>query len=121
MKIINETLEIAELKQMAQDLFGDMVKAVVDIERKIVEYRMPSLLKERFSKYKDFNFCEIGPGDGYKTFEVDRAAINSGYFDEINNFFMKLCFAMIQIFDKRNNPAFKNKLFILFFSFTFIC
>lgn len=33
MKIITKTLSMAELKEMAAATFGDMVKAVVDIER----------------------------------------------------------------------------------------
>ena len=33
MKIITKTLPLDELKEMAAATFGDMVKAVVDIER----------------------------------------------------------------------------------------
>lgn len=33
MKIVNSSISLAELKQMAQSKFGDLVKAVVDIER----------------------------------------------------------------------------------------
>lgn len=36
MKIINTTLEIEELKQMSVATFGNMVKAVVDVEREII-------------------------------------------------------------------------------------
>ena len=36
MKIIQEKIPINDLKQMAQNRFGDLVKAVVDIERKIM-------------------------------------------------------------------------------------
>ncbi|MFC2061006.1 DUF5674 family protein [Elusimicrobiota bacterium] len=36
MKIIKETMTLDELKQMAADMFGDMVKAVVDIERELI-------------------------------------------------------------------------------------
>jgi hypothetical protein len=36
MRIVTETLALAELKQMASALFGDMVKAVVDVDREIV-------------------------------------------------------------------------------------
>lgn len=32
-RIITEPLSLAELKQMAQEKFGDMVKGVVDVER----------------------------------------------------------------------------------------
>ena len=36
MKIITKTLTSAELKQMAAALFGNMVKAVVDVEKEII-------------------------------------------------------------------------------------
>ena len=36
MKIIKTTLEIEELKQMSVATFGNMVKAVVDVEREII-------------------------------------------------------------------------------------
>ena len=36
MKIVNSSISLAELKQMAQSKFGDLVKAVVDIERGIM-------------------------------------------------------------------------------------
>jgi hypothetical protein len=36
MKIITKTLSINDLKKMAADMFGDIVKAVVDIERELI-------------------------------------------------------------------------------------
>ena len=36
MKIIREILKLEELNEMAAGLFGDMVKAVVDIDRELV-------------------------------------------------------------------------------------
>ena len=36
MKIVAKTLSLDELKQMAAATFGDMVKAVVDIDRELV-------------------------------------------------------------------------------------
>lgn len=36
MKIITETLTLEELKQMASATFGDMVKAVVDVDQELV-------------------------------------------------------------------------------------
>ena len=36
MKIITETLSINDLKKMAADMFGDIVKAVIDIERELI-------------------------------------------------------------------------------------
>jgi hypothetical protein len=36
MRIITETLSITDLKKMAADMFGDIVKAVVDIDRELI-------------------------------------------------------------------------------------
>ena len=36
MKVIREILALDELNQMATSLFGDMVKAVVDVERRVL-------------------------------------------------------------------------------------
>ncbi len=36
MKIIKNKISIGELKEMSQNMFGDLVKAVVDVERKIM-------------------------------------------------------------------------------------
>jgi hypothetical protein len=36
MKIVENTITVEELKQMAEKMFGSLVKAVVDIEKKIM-------------------------------------------------------------------------------------
>jgi hypothetical protein len=36
MQIIQDTITLIELKKIAQNLFGDMVKAVVDVEKEII-------------------------------------------------------------------------------------
>ena len=36
MKIITKTLELNELKQMATAMFGNLVKAVVDVDRELI-------------------------------------------------------------------------------------
>ncbi|MDO8547781.1 MAG: DUF5674 family protein [Nitrospirales bacterium] len=36
MRIITETLSINDLKKMAADMFGDIVKAVTDIDRELI-------------------------------------------------------------------------------------
>ena len=36
MRIITETLSINDLKKMAADMFGDIVKAVIDIDRELI-------------------------------------------------------------------------------------
>jgi hypothetical protein len=59
MKIITETLKLAELRQMASAMFGDMVKAVVDVDRGILAVDaelhsdLEALLLENGSKQKD--------------------------------------------------------------------
>ena len=67
MKIINEKLSIVELKQLAQSRFGDLVKAVVDIEQGImaVDAELHSdeeaLLIENGSKPQDLWGINIYP------------------------------------------------------------
>ncbi len=36
MKIIKDKISIQELKEMAKNMFGDLVKAVVDVEKRII-------------------------------------------------------------------------------------
>ena len=36
MKIVATTITIGELRQMAADMFGNLVKAVVDIDRELI-------------------------------------------------------------------------------------
>jgi hypothetical protein len=36
MKIITQTLTLSELKQMTADMFGNFIKAVVDVEKQII-------------------------------------------------------------------------------------
>ena len=59
MKIVTETLTFAELKLMASALFGDMVKAVVDVEKERVALDaelhadLEALLLQAGSRQKD--------------------------------------------------------------------
>ncbi|MFA5311588.1 MAG: DUF5674 family protein [Candidatus Omnitrophota bacterium] len=59
MKIINEALKLNELKQMAEATFGDLVKAVVDVEREVIAVDaelhsdLEALLLENGSKQKN--------------------------------------------------------------------
>ncbi len=59
MKIVTDSISLEELKQMAAGLFGDMVKAVVDIERSVIAVDaelhsdLEALLLENGSKQKD--------------------------------------------------------------------
>lgn len=82
MKIIAETLTLAELKQMAESGFGDMVKAVVDIERELLAIDanlhadLEALLLENGSKQKDLWGINLYPELGAKDFLEYDSMIN---------------------------------------------
>lgn len=78
MKIISETLNIKELKQMAADGFGNLVKAVVDVDKGLLAVDaelhsdLESLLLEKGSKQKNIWGINIYPemqGDDYIEFD----------------------------------------------------
>ena len=78
MKIIKETLTLNELKQMAAATFGDLVKAVVDVEKELVAVDaelhsdLEALLLDDGSKQKDLwgiNFYPELQGDDFIEFD----------------------------------------------------
>ena len=78
MKIITESLTRKELGQMAADLFGNLVKAVVDIDREIIAVDaelhsdLEALLLEDGSKQKNLwgiNFYPDMQGDDFVEFD----------------------------------------------------
>ena len=78
MKIITDTVTLAELQQMAAAMFGDMVKAVVDIDREVLSVDaelhsdLEALLLENGSKQKDLwgvNFYPELQGDGFLEYD----------------------------------------------------
>jgi len=78
MEIITKTLSLDELKRMAAAMFGDMVKAVVDIDRGIIAIDaelhsdLEALLIEDGSKQKDLWGINLYPeinGDGFIEFD----------------------------------------------------
>ena len=78
MKIITESLTHTELKQMAANLFGNLVKAVVDVDREIIAVDaelhsdLEALLLENGSKQKNLwgiNFYPEMPGDDFIEFD----------------------------------------------------
>ena len=78
MKIVTDTITIDEIKMMAENLFGDMVKAVVDVEREIlaVDAELHSdlevLLLDNGSKQKNLWGINISPeqdGDDFVEFD----------------------------------------------------
>ena len=78
MKIIIVTLKLDELKQMAEATFGNLVKAVVDIEREVVAVDaelhsdLEALLLENGSKQKNLWGINLYPeiqGDDFVEFD----------------------------------------------------
>jgi len=78
MKIITETLLSGELKQMATATFGNLVKAVVDVDRKIIAVDaelhsdLEALLLEDGSKQKSLWGINLYPeiqGDDFVEFD----------------------------------------------------
>jgi hypothetical protein len=67
MKIVTGTIAIDEIKEMAANLFGDMVKAVVDVERGIIAVDaelhsdLEALLLDNGSKQKSLWGINIYP------------------------------------------------------------
>lgn len=78
MKIVTKTLSLEELKQMAAATFGDLVKAVVDIDRELIAVDgelhsdLEALLLEDGSKQKSLwgiNFYPEMQGDEFIEFD----------------------------------------------------
>ncbi len=78
MKIIIDFITLNELNQMAQAMFGDMVKAVVDIDREIIALDaelhsdLEALLIKDGSKQKNLwgiNFYPVVEGDDFVEFD----------------------------------------------------
>ena len=78
MKIVTETLSLGELKQMATDTFGDLVKAVIDVDRELIAVDaelhsdLEALLLENGSKQKSLwgiNFYPEIQGDEFIQFD----------------------------------------------------
>lgn len=78
MKIITDTLTLDELKEMAAALFGDLVKAVVDVDREFIAVDaelhsdLESLLLENGSRQKNLWGINLYPDmQGDKFIEFD--------------------------------------------------
>ena len=78
MKIITDHLTLAELEKMASKFFGNMVKAVVDIEREIIAVDaelhadLEALLLEQGSEQRNLwgiNFYPEIAGEGFIEFD----------------------------------------------------
>ena len=78
MKIVTGILMLPELSQMAADTFGDMVKAVVDVDRELIAVDaelhsdLEALLLENGSKQKNLWGINLYPemqGDGFVEFD----------------------------------------------------
>ena len=78
MKILDKTVSIDELKKIALETFGDIVKAVVDIDRELIAIDaelhsdLEAVLLENGSKQKDLwgiNFYPALEGDDFLEFD----------------------------------------------------
>jgi len=78
MKIVKEKISLDELKKMAQDTFGDFVKAVVDVRKQIMAVDaelhadLEALLLEKGSKQQNLWGINIYPelkGDDFVEFD----------------------------------------------------
>ncbi len=78
MKIISQTLSRGELKDMAGNFFGDMIKAVVDVDKELIAVDaelhsdLEAVLLENGSKQKDLwgiNFYPEKIGDNFLEFD----------------------------------------------------
>ncbi len=82
MKIVTDTIAIDEIKVMAARLFGNMVKAVVDIERGIIAVDaelhsdLEALLLDNGSKQKNLWGINIYPEQGGDDFVEFDSMIN---------------------------------------------
>ena len=77
-KIISDKISLAELKQMAEDRFGDLVKAVVDVSKKHLAFDaelhsdLEAMLLEAGSDQKNLWGINIYPGlEGDEFVEFD--------------------------------------------------
>jgi len=109
MKIITDKISLVEIKKMAQDLFGNLVKVVVDVEKRIMviggelHSDEEALLIENGSKQqnlwginlypeiKDENWIEfdslinLRPSQGNLTRGVDKSEIRKRIIEIVNN------------------------------------
>ena len=78
MKVISDRISLSELKQMADEMFGNLVKAVVDIEQEIIALGGElhsdgeSMLLKSGSKQKDLWGINLYPelkGDDFIEFD----------------------------------------------------
>jgi len=77
MKIIKDKISIQELKKMADNMFGDLVKAVVDVEKRIIAIDAElhsdeeATLIENGSKQENLWGINIYPENQEKLIEFD--------------------------------------------------
>lgn len=108
MKIVTDFITIDEIKEAAGKLFGDMVKAVVDVERKIIALDaelhsdLEALLLDNGSRQKDLwginiypelagdefvefdSMINVRPGHGNKSRGVDDGAVREKIIDVVS-------------------------------------
>lgn len=113
MKIIKDKISIRELEKLAEDMFGNLVKAVVDIEKKIMAVNgelhcdEEALLLEDGSKQSDLwginiypaikdedwiefdSMINLRPSQGNRTRSVDSEEIQKAIIEIVNNLVQK--------------------------------
>jgi hypothetical protein len=109
MKTVKDRISLSELKKMAEDMFGNLVKAVVDVEKRIMvvggelHSDEEALLIENGSKQRDLwginiypmidndNWVEfdslinLRPSQGNPTRRVDKPEIRKKIIEIVNN------------------------------------
>ncbi len=77
MKIVKDKISIQELKEMAKNMFGDLIKAVVDVEKRIIAIDAElhsdeeAVLIEGGSKQENLWGINIYPENQEKLIEFD--------------------------------------------------
>ena len=77
MKIVKDKISIQELKEMAKNMFGDLIKAVVDVEKRIIAIDAElhsdeeAVLIESGSKQENLWGINIYPENQEKLIEFD--------------------------------------------------
>ena len=82
MRIVSDSLTLAELRHMAEGLFGNLVKAIVDVDRELLALDaelhadLEALLIENGSKQKDLWGINLYPDEPEESFVEFDSMIN---------------------------------------------
>ena len=82
MRIVSDSLTLAELRHMAEGLFGNLVKAIVDVDKEVLALDaelhadLEALLIENGSKQKDLWGINLYPDEPEESFVEFDSMIN---------------------------------------------